>query len=156
VRHRDSQRQKLYDAEQAIRDGLGGDLKGRSEALAFVADVTASKEWKKLVRRHAGWKTDLLLRGVRVTFARRKAKATWAVGANHIHLAAWAVRQRAAILHELAHLLNGDLMAPFHGPVFTGLFLKLVAVFMSDIHAAVLTDSFARHGVKVAKRFPRN
>ncbi|MFE2101597.1 TIGR04338 family metallohydrolase [Streptomyces sp. NPDC059468] len=162
---RDSQRQRLYDAETMVRDVLDSlaqadvptfDFYGSSllvplerkfgdlESIQRYIDAVLALNWVRDT-----WPERTVL-PVRVRKRKGKENAhyepltrTLAVP-DHTNSRGWAMRE-IVILHELAHHL--DMSAEHHGPVFASTFLHLVREVMGPEVGLLLTDSFTRHGV---------
>jgi putative metallohydrolase (TIGR04338 family) len=135
-RARDSQRSKLYTAERVLHGKP--DFKTVQECQAFVDQVMATRYVK------ARWLAHITVRpGLGHTNA--TAQPSTAV----IQLPLWS-RQRAVILHEMAHCLNDDQRRAYawHGPEFAGLFLGLVHHVLGAEAAAQLRESFRDNKVR--------
>ena len=139
MRPRDSQRSKVYAAEtRAI--GSKVEFETVAECQEFVDKVTRSRWWKSCCHPNRVGATVLVEDGR----ARRSAAASysrWAIYLPHYY------RERATILHQLAHLLNRRRGA-VHGPEFCALLLELVKRFMGPEDAAKLKAEFKRTKVK--------
>lgn len=159
----DSQRQRLYDAEQMVRVQLELAAKGAQRATVLNSTITIPLELRfgslESVQSYlqqvqqTDWYRRLFPRATSlVTVRKRKGdgKAHYEGGgviAMHdvpYGKPGWALREIVA-LHELAHhVARGD----GHGPVFAGTFLRLVQEAMGWETALLLTSAYADHGVK--------
>jgi putative metallohydrolase (TIGR04338 family) len=134
-RARDSQRSKLYTAETVLHGKP--DFKTVQECQAFVDEVMASRyvkaRWKQYIRVEPGY---------------GQTNATADPTGGVIKLPLWS-RQRAVILHEMAHCLNDQRRAyAWHGPEFAGLLLTLVHHVMGAESATKLRESFRVNRVR--------
>jgi len=139
TRERDTQRQRVYDAERAAwasgHDGKGffqtipnDDLKG------YVLTVLD----KRSIRSRWG-----IRRVPRVEFTHDGARA---FGDYEVRFGL-NMRNEMVVCHELAHTLCPDEYA-WHGPEFVGIYLFLVRLMMGDEWAKSLSDAFRRYRVK--------
>jgi putative metallohydrolase (TIGR04338 family) len=161
---RDSQRKRLYDAEDAVFDkSKPPEWASVSEVQDYVDFVTATDAWKAL---EVGNEEPISVRDGR---GRRKAAAE--AFSNYITMPKWS-RCKWVTLHELAHIAeayradyepgygwpgyeneHGRVVltrttAP-HGPGYAGVYLYLVREFLGeDAHDALL-ESFGAHRVRV-------
>lgn len=138
---RDSQRQKVYDAEQVIR------RKGRTftsvEEMQGYIDHLMGSAW---FRRRWSIKNVTVKRG-------REGTSAWANGLRRlINMPTWAWTEDV-LLHELSHILTDThegKVAP-HGREFARIYLELVRHKMGKEHGDALRDSFRQHRVKFTK-----
>jgi hypothetical protein len=111
---RDSQRQKVYDAQQLADPQQWITEFTRDQTRAYVHTVLD----KRTVR--SRWGTRIII----VNFTRGSSSRAWR---NHIQLGLSGGLNQATILHELAHSLNrGD----GHGPEFVGIHLFLIRLML--------------------------
>ena len=136
---RDSQRSKVYCAENVISGKRFDDIK---ELREYVKRICNSSFWKKL----NGYPSVLVQDG------RRRRKAC-AYDRYSISMPVWA-RSEAVTLHELAHTLVNFNKKPVadHGREFVKMFLKLVHHYMGKEEYILLRDSFKEHNVKYSTR----
>ena len=138
TRPRDSQKQKLYNAESFLHT-TSGRMETVPEIEAF-ADRVISHEWFK--RR---WPSVHYIevkdgRGARVARGFRY----WNGGG--IKMPKWS-RNRAIVLHEIAHIITPNTYAS-HGPEYARNFLDLVRHYLGKESAEQLRASYKRHRVK--------
>lgn len=132
-RPRDSQRAKLYRAEDEVNPGRR--LPTVDKLQAFVDDVAGS-DWFL-----ARWGPRTF--EVRPGHGHRRATAD----ANGVlQMPRWA-RAEVVVLHEMAHCLTPVAFAA-HGPEYAGVLLALVRRAVSPGTAQHLEDAFARHRVR--------
>jgi len=137
-RPRDSQRAKLYRAEQSRPQGRR--FATLPQCQHYVDSVLRSPWWRGV---HPDIET------VRVKDGRgRRSAAAWHQ-AREIALPRHA-RSELTILHELAHLVTPPTFAG-HGPEFAATYLDLVGRFMPPPAAEDLRTAFREHRVRVAE-----
>lgn len=127
---RDSQRSKLYAAEDAAFDlGYNGfqsrDTLSLQECQAIVDKVWASK----IIRRKYSRATRYSLAPL-VCDGRGRRRACYSPGRHVIKLPRWS-RQKYIVLHEIAHALAYASDRAFHGWEFCECYLHLVRVFVN-------------------------
>ena len=132
-RPRDSQRARLYRAEDELTPGRR--LPTVAVLQAYVDELAAS-EWFT-----ARWGARSF--EVRAGSGHRRATAD---RAGVLQLPRWS-RSELIVLHEVAHCLTPERFAP-HGPEYAGVFLSLVRRRLSPGTAQALEDAFARHRVR--------
>lgn len=147
VPNRDTQRQRVYDAENELEIKLKSKLPDTSleSTQAYVNNVVSSATWKRLRAQHgmtakdgSDWISNVTVKDGR--------GCRWARGgSNRVTLPVWA-RTKLVILHELAHVLVGNKSG--HNWPFTRAFIDLVAVFMSKEDALNLEQKFKKHKVR--------
>ena len=145
-RPRDSQRQKVYDAEKAaFLDAFWAPLDDNSieGARRYVKQVIGSKRWATLALRYDYPSSNITI-AVKDGRGRRSACAsTWRVSLP-VH-----TRSKPIILHELAHTLtNHQRKLPGHGWLFCRAYLDLVSTFIGADAKKKLKASFRDHKVK--------
>lgn len=149
TRVRDTQRGKLYRAEQAFWHGAyGGDCAGGAVRLETMAEVEAFAESvlaKRSVQRRFGWQRPL--EEYRDGRGRRSAYAEggYAIGVPR------SLRSRWVVLHELSHVIVQRTFHPepaWHGWEFADVYLQLVwCVLGKEAHNG-LRDAFRANGVR--------
>ncbi len=132
-RPRDSQRQKVYDAESVIT----GKIFSWQETQEYVSRVTHSKFWLSLGGRP----------GVTCKDGRGRSHAAGSNFQGYVTMPRYS-RFESALLHELAHVLT-DYWLPGHGATFASNYLKLVRHFMGVEYWKKLKASFKLHKVKM-------
>jgi len=132
-RPRDSQRARLYRAENEVDPGCD---------LPTVATMQAYVDWVAA----AGWFTDRWgdrSFEVRPGYGHKRATAT---RDGVLQMPRWA-RREMTILHEVAHCLTPEDFAA-HGGEYAGVLLALVRRAMGLGPAQALEDAFERHRVR--------
>lgn len=155
-RARDSQRSKVYTAEQNVRyhlrrDGLEQRLETVDEIQSWVDSITSSQWWAS----HFA-SLSILVKDGR---GRKNAGASpflyWEeMDAGYdcaIKLPRWA-RSKVVILHEIAHHTARDNREGAHGRKFCRNFLALVKRWIGDEVYRRLCAEFKRQGVKWNKK----
>lgn len=132
-RPRDSQRARLYRAEDEV--GTGRRLPTVPMLQAYV-DALAASAWFE-----ARWGARSF--EVRPGYGHRRATAD---GNGVLQLPKWA-RTEAVVLHEVAHCLTPVEFAA-HGPEYAGVLLSIVRRAVDPGTAQRLEDSFGRHRVR--------
>lgn len=147
---RDSQRQKLYDAERRAFAFGGGMLYHRiQDCQAMVDTICKSRFWKSLLRRNGKhWLIDERIHCVPVK--RGGHTATWDRGDLFIHLPRSSF-VKWIVLHELAHGATPD-KAPSHGPEFARTYLQLVKRFMGQRSYKRLLAEFRTGKIRRSRR----
>jgi putative metallohydrolase (TIGR04338 family) len=155
---RDSQRQKVYDAEDLVfHKSLPPEYETVAECQEFVDHVTASDVWTKVL----GVRTWA---PVKVRDGRGRRRAGARSEDDELLLPRWS-RSRWVILHELAHIANdyihnfdldedtGDLEIEYttapHGPEYAGIYLYLVRGFLFVADHDRLEAAFREGKVKI-------
>ena len=140
ARERDSQRHKVYAAENAVWDVLP--LEAVADPQAFVDEVINDT-----------WAQDMFPRlpAVIKVVEGNRVRATAYVTSREIMLPPSALlRTKWVLLHEIAHFTT-EWNAAAHGWEFAENMLHLVRQYLGwDAHAALLAQYLA-HGVKYAK-----
>lgn len=135
---RDSQRQRVYDAEVAAFGGTLLDEPMRWDALVAVVDALA----------HHPWWLGLGLDRPEVVAARSDSRRSTSDGRT-IRLAAGG-RTPLTVAHEMAHHLVAALHGPHveaHGPTFRAAELRTVAVIGGTDARRVLANEWRRWGL---------
>jgi putative metallohydrolase (TIGR04338 family) len=158
VTPRDSQRSKVYAAEEFVRtlfdraaehgnrvvDFFGAQLTLPPEAR--FATVAAVQRYVDDVLVHVGADRPLTVRARRgvsaAHYERTEDGATVAVPEQR---ASWALRE-LVVLHEVAHHLSDA--EPAHGPQFVATFCELADAVMGPEVAHVLRVVYAKEGVR--------
>lgn len=147
---RDSQRQKVYDAEKIAFGYVAGgepdaryDVGGIDGAQALIDAVFASEFLREKYdcRRAAPRVVQGHGNRDRGCFKRKK---------NEIHLPRWT-QQKWYVLHEAAHALTQEIprdVEPAHGVTFAKCYVDLVRVYMSRFHALSLEAAYMEKRVK--------
>lgn len=161
---RDSQRQRLYDAEHVVEGILDrahlaptvdfygsslvlpaerkfGDLEGVQRyvdgvlALNWVKDTWPRAQYPISIRRRKG---------------DQRAHYEWVTSTIAVpdHGRGRFTMREHYILHEVAHHLNDDRREASHGPAFAGIMLRLVTELIGPEAGLLLTDAFTKHSVK--------
>ncbi len=146
---RDSQRQKLYDAELCIRK-----KEYAPQAENFINKIVSSVWWRR--------RCDISY--VKITYGRGYYKGSYSryiATANHyfqhgerigeITVRAKEGLSKAVLLHELAHIYtysNLDRGHAAHGAEFAKVYLELVKRYLGSDTARDLKASFKEHKVK--------
>lgn len=150
ARPRDSQRQKVYDAEDAIH---GKDLPTVPEMQEYI-DAILRKRWFK--NRYPNIKQVKVQDGR----GRRRAVGIYRWTYSIIKMPRWA-RCEMVLLHELAHVVTDGRKGVFgaskhavasHGPEFARNFLDLVYWKMGREAGDTLRASFKEKRVKLHRR----
>lgn len=148
---RDTQRQKLYRAENEALGGLPVPIGDNSvdDIRRYCVRVLTSRTAEKIVERK--FENDHFEVGD--GRGRRKACAeNW----NEIKLPIWA-RNKYVVLHELSHVLrmrywrwrgNREKHEAGHGREFAATYLQLVLIFMGRPAHNALKASFKKHHVR--------
>lgn len=153
IGQRDSQRQKVYNAENAVRERL--DLEGVNKRYDDMAALTARVD---AIYRSAWWKGNVRKKEkhcgpIKVTDGRH-CRSAIACGTNVIKMPRWA-RSEMVLLHELSHIacarIYGDNNIAAHGREFCRMYLSMVRRFMGRKVHDMLRDSFRERGVKYRK-----
>lgn len=150
---RDSQRQKIYDAER-IAFAYRTDRPVRGAFALAVDRDEALVEAQALVDRVFAsaylvgvWQPPKLAPRV-VSGHGNRNRGCYKAGKNEIHLPDWTL-QRWYVLHEIAHALASGRGSdePPHGRRFAACYLELVRVFMGRHFAIALEDAFKQKRV---------
>ena len=132
-RPRDSQRARLYRAEDEVPRGR---RLPTVEVLQAYADDLVASDW--FAGRWGGRSLE-----IRPGFGHRRATAD---RNGILQMPRWS-RTELVLLHEVAHCLTAEHYAA-HGPEYAGVFLALVRRRMSPASAQALEDAFVRHRVR--------
>lgn len=144
ARPRDSQRQRVYDAEREVEDfdrpadGMDAPF-SIHETRAFVRTITRSRWWRNRTRRFY-WNVP-----VKDGRGRRNGGGT---PDGYITMPRWS-RTPMVICHELAHVATPANKAA-HGRTYCGWYLALVRQFVSEEAYQQLRDALKRRRVKTA------
>lgn len=138
---RDSQRQRVYTAENVVVDR--GTFKTHDEVVAFVREVEDSpllRSWLSICRRV---NVQTARKGVTKSSANYSSWTIW-IASTPFH------RSKHVVLHELAHLVTGELFkgVAAHGAEFCGVLMQLTREFRGYNVADKLELSFKDHNVK--------
>lgn len=157
---RDSQRSKVYKAENSLKDRdtefpkLYERFDDMGNLRNYIKQVVNSKWWQKYKAPDMGEKNDIPMRNPRfdeltIRDGRGNRRATAVRLASEITFPIWA-RYRLVILHELAHILQSQ--KPGHGRQFCRVFIDLVRRFAGKAEADALKQAFKDHKVKYTKK----
>lgn len=133
ARPRDSQRTRLYRAEDELSPGR---RLPTVQVLQAYVDELATTEW--FVTRWGRRSFE-----VRPGHGHRRATAD---RNGVLQLPRWS-RTELVVLHEVAHCLTPERYAA-HGPEYAGVFLSLVRRRLSPAAGQALEDAFGRHRVR--------
>lgn len=160
--HRDSQRSRLYKADDVF-DGV------RVSALAkrhltdsvrharqyvigvhgpegfYYPSVESTQDYVDAILASAWFRRRWGHRRIPVQHSHGGGSAAWVDGS--ISISVQHRRQEQTILHEIAHVLTPHPYA-HHGPEFAGILLTLVKHVMGPEYAATLRESFKAHRVR--------
>jgi hypothetical protein len=142
---RDSQRQRVYDAESACFRDARIKMQATRDQLQSMADAIFSSTCVRDLLLRSGQSRRAANRTApRIDFVTDNRRA--AIGtAGVVKLPAWA-RNKPTFLHELAHAV-----APWmamHSWAFCATMLELVREFMGQDWAERLAESYDRHRIK--------
>ena len=162
--HRDTQRSRLYKADDVL-DGLRVSAlakrhltdsvkhsalrvirDGRMEPL-YYPSVESAQDYVDAVLASAWFRRRWGHKRIPVQHSHGHGSAAWYDGS--ISLSVQHRRWEATILHEIAHILTPHPYA-HHGPEFAGVLLTLVKHVMGSEHAATLRESFKANRVRYA------
>ena len=167
---RDSQRQRLYDAEQQVRRQLDLAAAGARTISVAASTVVLPLEVRFGSLGAAQRYTDDVVcsPSFRACFPRAsvaplrlrprnggRSAHYEAPGIIALHEpqfgAAWSLREMV-VLHEIAHhAAHHDLVDdPAHGPAYAGAFVHIVTDTLGPETGLLLTTAFAEHGVEVS------
>lgn len=147
-RPRDSQRKKLYTAEDSIRAAKEPAFGGMITTWAYFDRVRFDK-W--FIRHYGNW-SFVITDGRGTTSARGSYRGKNITGhhVGDINLPRWS-RRPLTILHEIAHAVSRQQHGydePGHGRSFAALYLKLVAHFLGVDAGQQLKAAFKTNRVK--------
>jgi len=141
---RDSQRQKLYDAELKVfgdstgRRPVEDDLATVAQMQAFVDKLMASAWWARRWPR---------VRCIEVRPGFGHSRATGSFWSKVVQMPKWA-RSRNVLVHEIAHCVSSPMEGGAHGWFFASNYLDLVEHVFGKATADELRASFKEHRVK--------
>lgn len=147
ARPRDSQRSKVYTAEQ--KTSSGKHFKDIDEVRMYIAKIARTQWWKKLAAGHPVENGP-----VRLEIGRSHSTALSFHGMRTVRMpgkSGWAYCEKV-VLHEMAHLITDCTHSASHGPEFCKNFLTLVKYRMGKDAAEELKRSFKTHKVKYTVR----
>lgn len=139
-RPRDSQRSKVYAAEDAAFPRILGLARLDLNEMQRIVDKVCSS---KLVQR----KYPRAKHAPLVTDGRARRSAAYDHWRNQVKMPTWA-RTKSALLHELAHALTYQKGEAGHGWRFCECYLYLVRVYMSKGAEETLRAEFKARKVK--------
>lgn len=158
VKVRDSQRSKVYKAEDSLKElrlefpKLYERFESMGSIQGYVDRITNSKWWGKYEAPDMGETNDTPLRNpkkVTVKDGRGLRRATAYRLHCEIQMPCWA-RYRLLILHELTHILQSQ--RPGHGRQFCRIFMDLVRRFAGKKESEALKQAFKNGKVKWTKK----
>lgn len=134
MRPRDTQRQRVYDAERASR------VRGRE-----FASVDEIQRYVDALTKRAWFISRWGHKRIKVTDgrSRRRGGSTW----TQIKMPTWT-RYEMYVLHEVAHTVMPVGLAP-HGPEYAGVLVTMVRLAMGTVAAAMLRDAMRERRVRV-------
>lgn len=133
---RDTQRQRLYDAERAA--GLA--------PLAQTIDNADLQNWVDEALDRRPIRSRWGIRSVSIRLGRGQGGAHYSESSREIMVTREA-RNPGVLCHELAHALTPN-DVPAHGPEFAGVCLFVVGVLLGDDERKRLLVEFRRHRVR--------
>lgn len=139
TRPRDSQRQKVYDAENEAIRHTGRSFGSIEEIQSYVDRLVGSAWWG---RRYSDRRI--------VVQSKHHGTATANYTGSRINLPRWAWTEDV-VLHEIAHIATNrqwGTQIPAHGRHFAKVYLELVRHKMGKDAGARLKAAFAKHKVK--------
>jgi len=145
---RDSQRQKLYDAE---RQAFGGSMgyPRIQDCQAVVDMICKSRFWKSLLRRNG--KNWLIEERIHCAPVKKGAHtACWNESDRYIHLPDTSFL-KWIVIHELAHAATTS-KAAAHGPEYARTYLQLVKRFMGQRPYERLLAAFRQSKIRRSRR----
>ncbi len=145
---RDSQKQKLYSAENRALGG-GRLLDSIQDCQALVDMICKSRFWKSLLRRN-GKEWMIAERIHCIPTKKGSGVATWCEGERIIRLPK-ASFKTWIIIHELAHAATPN-KAPNHGPEYARTYLQLVKRFMGQRPYERLLAEFRASKIRRSRR----
>jgi putative metallohydrolase (TIGR04338 family) len=158
VKPRDTQRAKVYAAEEFVRTLFDRAAEHGNNVVEFFgtqltlppegrfATVTAVQRYVDEVLAHVGADRPLTVRARRgVTAAHYERSDDGATIAVPDHRSTWALRE-LVVLHEIAHHLSEA--EPPHGPEFVAAVCELTEAVMGPEVAHVLRVVYAKQGVR--------
>lgn len=139
MRPRDTQKRKLYNAENEAFKGAGSKLESYDLAKAFIERVWRNEFVRSKFPIARNYPAPRLTdgRGTRRAFA----------SLRRINLPLWA-RNDWCALHEIAHSLQPSVNEAVHGWQYAERYLILVQHFMGRQHAEVLKAAFKKYRVR--------
>lgn len=167
VAMRDTQRQRLYDAEQQVRRQLELAAAGARTMTVAASTITlplevrfgsleAAQRYTDGVRSMTAFRTRFpraAEAGLRLRARRGDRRAHYeAPGTIALHVPehgdAWSLRE-LVVAHEIAHhAAHHDLPAePPHGPRYAGALVRIVSDTLGPEVALLLSTALAEHGV---------
>jgi len=136
-RPRDSQRSRLYRAENELDRGQHFPT---IHALRAHVDYITGHEWWRY------YFPKITAVAVKDGRGRRRAAAHVSLDAPAIMMPRWS-RSELVTLHELAHIVT-PATAPAHGPRFARLYLCLVDAYMGRKAGQDLLRAYAKHRIE--------
>lgn len=142
TRSRDTQKSRLYAAENAAFPAKFGPAMSWDEARAYIDGVFRS-HWMRT--RYPGAAQRWRLNLIRLSDGRSRTSA--GANASYIALPRWS-RTPIVILHEIGHVIAPP--RAWHGHEYAAIYLKLVSQFLGRASHDRLRAEFKRHRVRYA------
>lgn len=152
----DSQRGRVYGAEQAMMGHLTVNAYDELPVIQAWHDLTTKSKW---------WKTRFGIRKITARIKRCPANAvsptSHAEVTNLVAAYTPSMCDEVTFAHEVAHIAHhwlcsrwdtrgkNPVLDPWHGPIFARIFLEVVEERISRAHAESLRLNFEALGVKV-------
>lgn len=161
---RDSQRKKVYRAEEAVNGPKPILFESMEEMVAWVDSITASAWWGQYqieaTRPIMPTSDQFRMYGsprarhlkITITDGRRRLSACAYSHTGKIAMPRWS-RSKLIVLHEIAHCITYE--RPSHGRQFARNYLELVLKFLGKSVYKELMASFKKHGVKFRRERPK-
>ena len=142
---RDSQRQRVYDAENSVGQLFNHKFKDEEACIAFVNEVLENKR----VRRKYAKAIDS--HTIEIDFKPASWKDCGQADEDTIWIN-YAWMETKTIIHEIAHTLQfriqGEADFADHGVTFTSVYLDLVEIMFGAFVADRLQEAFDNHKVE--------
>lgn len=160
---RDSQRQKVYDAEHSVIRPSGNLRVSRFGQRCLVDDVRATDSDGATIYYPSINNVQAYVDAVRTSaaFRRRWGHVSLTVVSTHgntarggfgqVHIPVNHRHNEALLLHEIAHNLVGRHKGGWHGPEFAATLLELFKIVLPG-YAPILRAAYSREGVKYRTR----
>jgi len=142
TRPRDSQRSKVYAAEEALRTDITED-----DALWIADKITHSRWWAKRVNATLA-KSPVMFVDFNTCGARTASQVRGGTRTIYLPFKARSSVTQLSVYHALAHLIVTDDNIAWHGPEFCRLELEMVRRFYSSSVESNLRTEFRKRGVK--------
>lgn len=148
--NRDSQRQRVYDAEREAftTDGHFKEVFSFHETKSFVAAIIQSSYYREL----NGWKR------IKVKDGRRCRNAYYYPCQRAVTFPKWS-RNKYVVCHELSHALAHRILkneSGGHHGTFCAVYASIIGEMVSLTDALRLIEMFDKHGVRYNRKFLSN